>query len=453
MFRQTASIIVILLLYLTATADTGKNKSSVKKSSAAATQQRITTLSNNQFYVSENGVIGYDISRRSGGWWWPRGSKRVYVFGQGFWFGAKKMVDWTKRIVTSMSYDPDAGSTNYFVPGSVDDGLVSIDETILPVQKYYLYVSTDFSSSGKNLVSSRLADWPIRWTNPDRIPGRDGYFGDYTPEPASRFRYSPVVISAEDIFCIYKDTDVGKNPYYKPFTGAPLAIDVMQQIFTWGDGQHRNFVILVYTIVNKSGDTFYECFAGVASDPDIGMAVNDHGGFYTPEPSRQLAYVYSEQETGYPGIIGFDLFESPRVRTLEDSVLLSNQYQKTRHVGEQIGLTSFRAYQLYGPGSQYDSYNLMASGLLDTSSGPGDIRVVFASGPFTMLPGDTARFVVCQMIAPSAGKPFNGEEYDYSLFLEELLRMDSYAQECYSNERLSDLQNYAAMQRVRSAKK
>jgi hypothetical protein len=154
-----------------------------------------------------------------------------------------------------------------------------------------------------------------------------------------------------------------------------------------------------------------------------------------------------------PGIIGFDLFESPRVRTLEDSVLLSNQYQKTRHVGEQIGLTSFRAYQLYGPGSQYDSYNLMASGLLDTSSGPGDIRVVFASGPFTMLPGDTARFVVCQMIAPSAGKPFNGEEYDYSLFLEELLRMDSYAQECYSNERLSDLQNYAAMQRVRSAKK
>ena len=48
------------------------------------------SVSNVEFYNTNYGVFGFDVTKGKAGGFWPRGSQNNYIFAGGFWFAAKK---------------------------------------------------------------------------------------------------------------------------------------------------------------------------------------------------------------------------------------------------------------------------------------------------------------------------------------------------------------------------
>lgn len=404
--------------------------------SAAVFEQRLSQASNNEFYLTNYGMYGHNVASGGAGWFWPRQSARAYIYGQSIWFGTKKIVGVDTVKLVSVGYNPNSGA-GWFAPGSVDDGLGTLDESDPRSAKYYMYMGIDFSSKGKNVKNPALADWPVRWTtaakNAGKAPGKNGYFGDYVADPAERALYEPVFISQEDMFAVYKDTDVKRNPEYKPGSGYPIGVEFHQTVYSWGFGPYKDFVFFVYNVINKSGDTLRECYVAPAGDSDIGDATNDHNAFYSTNPSLNLGFQFTEPDAGYTGVIGFDFLESPQVKNSADSAQIFNKTGVTRNVGSQIGLTTFRNWVIENdPSGGPARYDFMSAGVRDGDNGKGDKRLLMATGPFTMAPNDTARVVVCALIAPGRGNPTIGDVQTNG-YLDSLINLDIFAQIVYNN--------------------
>jgi len=413
-------------------AGTNVSHRSVLLKSNAVFEQRLSSQSNNEFYLTNYGVYGHNISNGSAGWYWPRSSGKAYIYAQSIWFGAKKkLVNDTLKIV-SVGYNPNSGSS-WFVPGSVVDGGRVLSEADPKASKYYLYVGSDFSKEGKNIKTPTLPDWPIRWKQSEKVPGKNGYYGDYVSDPAERASYPAVFISHEDMFCIYKDSDTLRNTEYKPNTGYPLGLDILQTIYSWSSGPQKDFVFLSYTIINRSDDTLRECFLAPSGDPDIGNSTNDHNAFYNTDPALNLGFQFTENEAGYTGVIGFDFLESPIIKNSADSILFFQHTGRMKNIGEQIGLTTFRNWVIQNdPTNGPSRYDFMAAGVRDHDLGPGDKRMLMATGPFTMYPQDTSHVVLCILLAPGKGNPIDGD-IETNGYLDSLVSLDTYAQSIYDN--------------------
>ncbi|NUN68087.1 MAG: T9SS type A sorting domain-containing protein [Bacteroidetes bacterium] len=400
--------------------------------SAVVYEQRLSAVSNNEFYISNYGLYGHNVSNGGAGWFWPRSSGRAYIYGQSIWMGAKKRLNADTVKVVSVGYNPNSGSS-WFGPGSTADGGRVLGAADPVSAKYYLYMATDFTPQGKNTKTPSLPDWPIRKKQSGKTVGKNGYYGDYIADPASRDSFPAVFISGEDMFCIYKDTDTLRNPEYKFGSGYPLGLDILQTTYSWNSGPQKDFVFFVYTVINRSNDTLRECFLGPAGDSDIGTATNDHNAFYSANPSLNLGFQFTEEESGYSGVVGFDFLESPTVRTTADSIAIFQRTGNKRNVGQQIGLTTFRNWVIENdPTGASGRYDFMAAGVRDADNGPGDKRMLMATGPFTMNPGDSARIVVSILLAPGKGNPISGDVQTNG-FLDSLVALDAYAQAMYDN--------------------
>jgi hypothetical protein len=435
-WKYLLSLIVVLglIFSISASAETKSNSGTQRLGKTAALfEERLSAISNNEFYITNYGIYGHYIKGGNAGWFWPRQSARAYIYGQSMWFGVKRKIAGTEYKLVSVGYNPNSGA-GWYVPGSIDDGLNRLDDSDPNSSKYYMYMASDFTPDGKNVKNTKREDWPIRWKNQNKIPGKNGYFGEYISNPAERSLYKPVFISQEDMFCIYKDTDVKANPEYKPNTGYPIGLDIEQTVYSWGFGPYKDFVFFVYNVMNKSGDTLRECYLAPAGDSDIGRAENDRCAFYSRDPSLNLAFEYTETEVGYIGALGMDFLESPRVKTAADAALILAKTGLVRNVGDQIGLTTMRNWVIDNdPPNGPARYDFMSAGVRDIDNGPGDKRFLMATGPFTMAPGDSARTVACILLAPSRGLWNAPPDAQYSPFLDSLIALDKFAQTVYDN--------------------
>ncbi|MFA6456405.1 MAG: hypothetical protein WCW40_06235, partial [Bacteroidota bacterium] len=430
------SLFICLLFSVGVIATAKEKKSTVLSKSAAVFEQRLSQASNNEFYITNYGMYGHNVAAGNAGWYWPRQSGKAYIYGQSIWFGTKKIVGADTLKLVSVGYNPNSGA-GWFAPGSTDDGLGALDESDPRSSKYYMYMGIDFSAKGKNIKNSALADWPVRWTDESKtagkVPGKNGYFGDYVSDPAIRASYVPVFISQEDMFAIYKDTDIKRNPEYKPGSGYPIGVEFHQTVYSWGFGPYKDFVFFVYNVINKSGDTLRECFVAPAGDSDIGSATNDHNAFYSQVDTLNVGFQFTENEAGYTGVLGFDFLESPKVKNAKDSAQIFKTTGQVRRVGEQIGLTTFRNWVIENdPSGGPARYDFMSAGVRDGDNGPGDKRLLMATGPFTMAPNETARVVVCVMLAPGRGNPISGN-VQTNHYLDSLINLDIFAQAVYNN--------------------
>ena len=441
MRHQSHSAVIFFLIFNSAmfagTGMKGNIGSSLRKPTALY-EQRLSTMSNHEFYVTNYGVLGYNVSTGSAGWIWPRQSNRTYIFAQGMWFGTRKKVQSDTLKLVSVGYNPNSG-ISWFGPGSIDDGLDVLPEGDPLSAKYYMYIATDFSPEGKHLKNPSLPDWPIRWVNLSKTPGKNGYYGDYVSKPSLRSNYKPVFITQEDMFCIYKDSDTKRNPEFKAGTGYPIGLDIMQSTYTWNFGPYKDIVYFSYSVINKSVDTLRDCYLSPASDPDIGNAVNDHVAYYSKDQSLNLGCQYTETEANYNGVLGMDFLESPKVKTAQDSINVFRATGIKRKIGEQIGLTTFRNWTIdVDPANGPARYDFMASGARDGDNGPGDKRFLMATGPFRMLPGDTARVILCIMIAPGIGAWNAPPDVMNSGYLDSLVSLDKFAQNVFETEQLGN---------------
>ncbi len=407
-------------------------------------------VSNIEFVSSNYGIFGLNVVRSQAGGLWPRGSGKAYIFGGGVWFGAKKRVSDTLRKMAVISYNPNSGAS-WMVPGRVTYPIdkSSVDEGVEAINKYRVYHSTEYNSFTGQPIDNRDkinsgANWPIWDTNPGDSLKVDRYFGFYIDDLTLRNRetYSkgPAIISQEDIFSTFKDTDLGQYEIGKGLAqkqGYPLGIQVEQTIYSWGFGLYKDFVFLKYSIINMSSDTLYDCVMAPAMDMDIGEPANDHTKIAIERKENDtlnMGVQWSEDETRTFGYIGFDFLESPAI---DDNGFIRKD-KKFYSQSEQLGLRTFRNWIIQiDPTTPEERYNFMETITRDGDNGGGDKRFLMSTGTFNMLPHDTARVVVGLILANGydpnnpgvAEVPTTGQWEN----MKRLIDLDTFAQSVYDN--------------------
>lgn len=411
---------------------------------------RRNTVSKVQFMITNYGIFGLDVARNQGGGFWPRGSGNEYIFGGGIWFGAIKVKDGVPRKLSVISYNPNSGAS-WMTPGSIDDG-DEADRSPDAVLKNRVYMSTDFvRANGIPRNPTDGPNWPIWDSDPydtlanrsiikDRTRYLGHYINDINQRNTSTFPKGPAFISQEDIFTVYKDTDLRAYELGEDAAkneGYPLRIQVEQTVYTWGFGEYANFYFIRFNIINRSSDTLYECWMAPAFDFDLAYVLNMQGGagndrvsYYFQDTTLNLAYQWTNTDRGERGrrfgYVGMTFLESPAV-DVNNFIRRDKTYYT---LAEQLGLRTFRNWVIdIDPKTPIERYDFMASGARDGDTGPGDKRFLMATGPFNMRPGDTARVVVGTIFALPVKEEADGTQED----LVNLVRRTRFAQRVYDN--------------------
>lgn len=405
-------------------------------------------VSNIDFFTSNYGIFGFNIRQQIGGTFWPRGTGNQYLFAGGAWFGALKRPpgtsDLRKRVM--ITYNPNSGQS-WMVPGSIADGN-AVDQGD-GVNKNRIYFSTDANTAdGSDLTHPTFPKWPVWDASPSDTLRYNNYYGLYinNTEDRTRTKYpkGPAFVSQEDIFAVYKDTDLSRyegGALRRQAEGFPLGLQIEQMIYSWGFGDYADFVFLKYMFIHpdKFTDTLYNCWMAGVMDVDIGLrtnssngAQNDRARYYSEEDTLNLAVQWSNADRGEAnqgfGYLGFNFLESPAVDV--DGFIRKDKKQFP--VTDQLGLRTMRNWPIaVDPIENEDRYNFMSSQDLDGDQGPGDRRLLMATGPFNMRPGDSARIVVGIILAGTAGgKDATGTAEDMA----ELIRKVRFAQFVYNNQ-------------------
>lgn len=438
-----------------------------------------TRMSKVELYTTNYGIIGMNVGSASSstkqGGFWPRGSGNAYIFGGGLWFGAKKRVKPTDATLAKLSvigYNPNSGGS-WFAPGVIEDASKdeTPDESALGKNLYRVYSSVDYNNVTGEPTDSKDknaggAIWPIWDSEQSLTLKKDRYVGNYiknnNDRNVTRYPKGPSIISNEDIFAVYRDTDLDRYEISKDKAlreGYPLGLQIEQTIYSYGGGTnsqgglcdndmyltdqaagattsnsgnpYENFVFIKFLVINKSDDTLREAYVAPAFDMDIGSASNDRTRFYNEDPALNMAVQWSEASGGDGakkfGYIGFDFLESPAT----DANGFIRKDKKFYPNNEQLGLATLQNWIIENdPSTPGTRYEFMSAGTKAGDNGAGDKRFLTATGPFNMLPGDTARVVVGIMFANSKSGTANGTKDDLS----NIISLDKFAQEVYDKD-------------------
>lgn len=407
----------------------------------------VNRLSNIEFWQTNYGELFLDItSGGKAGTFWPRGSNFSYIFGGGVWLGAVK--NGVRHVL--VSYNPASGRS-WFQPGSVDGAQALYDSVKSATgigrypreqdndfgNKFAILYSTDYDrTTGRPLdPNSTLPFWPIWDTDPDvhHVVGTNHYLGNYVEDLSQRdtahfpvrfipqingtdttyFRKGgPAFVSEEDMFSVSNDLDT--SIYESKANGRfyPLRCEVQRTIYSWGTQENKNYIFIAYKIVNKSNTTLDSCWLAPVLDADIGDGMNDENGFYNQDNTLNLAMQWSNKELNvpnakntlaFPGVLGLDFLESPAVYNageVADS-MVGTIKQGVHPNSEQLGLVSFKRWEIGNdPIDDDQRYAFMTFPARDTATNQfSDKRWLMSTGPFKLLPGQTAQVVVGLMIA------------------------------------------------------
>lgn len=406
-------------------------------------------VSNIDFYTTNYGIFGFNIRDQFGGTFWPRGSDNQYIFAGGAWFGAlkrdKASNELRKRVM--ITYNPQTGQS-WMVPGSIDDGEKLIQDGDA-INKNRTYFSPDFNRyDGTDFTNPSFPLWPVWDSSPFDTLRVNNYYGFYINDVTQRDRTiypkGPAFISGEDIFSVYKDTDLSwyeGGKARRESEGFPLGFQIEQMIYSWGFGDYADFIFLKYVFIHPKQfpDTLYQCWMAAVQDVDIAIrtnsfqgAGNDRAKYYDLADTLNLGIQWTDNNQGEAnrgfGYLGFNFLESPAV----DADGFIRKDKKQFPVTEQLGLRTFKNWAIQEDALESeDRYNFLSSGNRDPDNGPGDRRMLMATGPFNMLPGDTARIVVGLILAStSSGKDATGTPED----TREIQRKVEFAQFVYNNQ-------------------
>ncbi len=404
---------------------------------------------------SNNGILGsYDNpigNVNKEGIFWPRGTLRSYIFGGGIWFAAVKKMPNSDVLgkYCVMSHNPNNGNS-WMVPGRFEENKTF--DTILN-NKYKSVRSTNYNpSTGENTLNPGEATWPI-WK--DASSNDDKKYGKYIFDPknrkASNYPYGPSMFSDENIFSTFNDLNVDYYDYggaARKEYGYPLGLQFEQNLYTWESGVMKDALVISYKIINISKDTLLDCWVSPEVDYDIGdltkntVAANDRGRYYVEDDTLSLGVGWSNTDSGELGkgfgYLGFSFLQTPAVDA-------ANYLRKDKPIyakKEQIGMRSMRFWVISDdPSNETYLYDKISSGFKDGDTGPGDKRILLATGPFKMLPNDTAKVVFLINFAnPAKGGDADGTTQDMALLVQKKKDADKFWQDYYTD--VADQKNY-----------
>jgi hypothetical protein len=364
---------------------------------------------------------------------WPRDSMTNYLFSGGFAFVCqKKNSDGIYNKMAEISFNVNTASDGHFVPGCINDGdLPDYDSP----ERFMAFSSLNHNPQTGAPQSTRAMNqkWPLWKTGEiqENFPGL--YVFDENLRNPNDYLAGPSIISDEDIFCVYKDTDLSQRDLPGDLLrsrGYPLQLQIEQTAFTWDNEPYKDIIVILYKAINYSTDTLERCWFAPMFDPDIapgemifmGSGNDRVATNHIPWQSADIKYSAcftdtSSVESGYHfGYLGISYLMRPAVdasgRLRNGKAFYGYDEQQESSHGRYIPLA-------LDISDENELYDFVSSGEGNSEYGPADIRVAFASGPFDMAPGDTMKAAVMLAWAfPSFYEIATGDKEDL-VYLEE----------------------------------
>lgn len=346
-----------------------------------------------EFYSSNYGMFGLNVREGAAGFFYPRGSKKTYLFGAGLWFGAQKRVEGTLRPLTFVTYNPNSGSS-WAMPGEYGDDSTSL----FP----YIYNSIDYSRDIGRYIGSGPARsiWPLRrYTPSDITPMRPGIFAPLEVDRTGEGAFVGGV--DEQIVSRFNDRDLRNYEVRdSALTGFPLGLQFQQTIYAWSTGNYAPAVMIQYQIVNVSSDTLFDCIAAQVSDPDIAQTNRNRSRYWSERPELRAAYAWAEQGTDEYRALGMGLIEAPM--TDANGFVDNSNRQGYREQG-RVG--AFPNWLLENdPSISRQRYDFMNTPSFASGDSIGEQRALMASTKFSMRPGDTAYYTMVYVVIDTLPK-------------------------------------------------
>lgn len=363
-------------------------------------------------YLSNFGIFAQNTRYTTGGGYWPRDGRNQYIFGTGFWFGTKKIINNKEKKLVVLSYNPNTGQS-WMVPGRIDDS--NILNKNISQSRYRIYRSTDFDLvSGSDMYGDEK--WPLWISNKNKHTFLNLPTYEYEDDADKRnLNYNPegpLFYSDEMFYSTYKDTDTN---FYETFEEGddlspyPIGIQTDEMIFSWENGKLQDVIVVVYTITNKSGEDLYENWFAPIIDFDIALspntsfgAGNDYSRYFYEMPDYNLAVAWTgtdrgEKDNGF-GYVGVTLLESPSI----DNDGYLNHDKEIYPLKDQKGICTFRNWTVEDdPENSTDRYDFISSKKFDTNINFRDIRNMFSVGPFNLKKNESVRFALAYIFAES----------------------------------------------------
>ncbi len=361
------------------------------------------------------------------------------------------------------------------------DGANPAVKYISYVSPRYDRTTGKFIPGTSTVVPSPAASWPLwdadtgNMSKPVTKFMHNFYFGDYIFDVNKRNVASlssvrktakPAIISEEDIVNIYTDADHTNNPEFKEGTGYPFGLNFQEVIYTWSFGRYRDMMFLRQKVTNSTNDSLLDCWFAPAFDPDLESssgASNDANSYVSDSlvhavlktdpvvgyqklyPQLHVDSVYKMNmgyqyhkaamaSSGQYGNVGFSFLEGTvidnhgNIIPNDDSVGLGGYGgSKSSFANPQYnhGLVTFRKWTIDNdPSTQDLRYDFASSGTRDgAGSGYADVRLLMATGPFTLPPGRSVETTVGVTFA-------QGKDAQTALF--NLLLLTDFAHEVFA---------------------
>jgi hypothetical protein len=382
--------------------------------------RRLSRASNFEFTLQNNGMLFGDpwvLGQQDDGHW-PRGSWHMVGIpqGKGLAFLAQrngKLLSSEAGFMRRWTYG--IGVFDQMVPGRVGDPRAGYDPEFngfgwrfVDDPDYVVYSSLDYDSTGTDVSGNNFNDWPIRI-----VGGRRQYIADRL----DRRLYPPSYLSDEDMFCVFKDTDIRADPIYTGSDGTsiPIGLEIHNYVYSWGQGPLKDVVLFQYRIINKGGTFLDSCYVVFASSvgyfvpPYTFPGLRHTTGQYHNESSRSLVYMralggdqgpFIWTATPFPPTLGYPLLETP---TGYNGVPVGLHFMTT---ADSLTLDYFDEtgwHSMSGAPSDSIVYrNLIQPHRPQHPVGQDyHLPPVLLSGPFPLASGDTARYTVGYIFADS----------------------------------------------------
>ncbi|MBI5324201.1 MAG: S8 family serine peptidase [Ignavibacteriae bacterium] len=179
---------------------------------------------------------------------------------------------------------------------------------------------------------------------------------------------------SSDVFRVYKHGDTSQEGFcnfYDLNSINDAGVIVNQKVYQFNDSISKDFIIIVYDIINNSGYDTDSMYAALFLDWDIGPSGSYNQTLY--ENSRVFGYTKNVRDTSYP-MVGVCMLSKPNL----NFIAIDNG-------GDGVYPGIWDGF----PNSE--KWVFMSSGMLRQKSRVTDASMVIGAGPIKMMKDDTAR--------------------------------------------------------------
>jgi hypothetical protein len=347
--------------------------------------------------INASGDLFYNINTLSPMLEWPQNNiSNISMSGSNLWVGATDAGG--QLHLTAQTYRQ--GGTDLW-PGPLDTCNVIIDPTISAQwNKVWKINKSTIDSFKLGLFSSipaSIASWPAhgdlahnqgRNLAPFFDSDGDGMYvpanGDY-----------PVIKGDQAVFFIFNDHLQGGTHV----TGtAPFGLEMHGMAYAFrcsaSDSSLNNTIFISYKIINRSTYSYLNTYTGTWMDVGLGNYNDDRIG---SDSLLNLVYYYDNSSDAI-GITQLDAITSSGIGYANNFTAQGNPSNAQEYYNYLQGKWADGTPLTYGStgygGSNASNFiftgdPVVPSGWLDPSSAPSDPRIVGASGPYLMQPGNT----------------------------------------------------------------